>query len=263
MNINFGRICEVMTGNLKFTMQDFNMEATIPFDHDPLPNESEIKIWNLSDVTVNKLKTGQVLTMNAGYQGDTGLVLQGNISKVQTSWSGVDKITTIKVLDSENLDKREVKDMAFAKNTFGGSIIKQMAGYIGLPIAQFDLVKNYQYKEGYTATGKVTEIIAKVAKDCDTEVYINKGKLYVRNLKKGKDSVFKLDKSKGMIGSPERFEDEGSKGYNLKSQLQYRITTASVIDLSSQLFTGRLYVRSGSHHISRTGDFTTEVEAIL
>ncbi|MNN38462.1 hypothetical protein D3C81_1524590 [compost metagenome] len=87
--------------------------------------------------------------------------------------------------------------------------------------------------------------------------------MYVRNLKRGADSVFKLNKDTGMIGSPERFEDENSKGFNIKSQLQYRITTASVIDLTSQIFKGRVYVRSGSHHISRIGDFTTEMEAVL
>ncbi|MNV26986.1 hypothetical protein D3C71_1181190 [compost metagenome] len=201
--------------------------------------------------------------LNAGYRGDAGVILHGYISKVQSHWEGVEKITTINVLDSENLDEREVKEIAYAKNTLASSIIKQMAGYIGLPIAQFELVQDYRYQEGYSASGKVTEIIAKVAKDCKTEVFINKGKLYVRNLKRGADSVFKLNKDTGMIGSPERFEDENSKGFNIKSQLQYRITTASVIDLTSQIFKGRVYVRSGSHHISRIGDFTTEMEAVL
>src|SRR4051794_21948624 len=99
---NFGRVAEMIVANRKFSMEDFAMEATIPFDHDILPNESEIKIWNLSDKTLNNIKYGALLQMNGGYRGDVGLMLQGYISKVQTQWEGVDKVTSIFVLDSED-----------------------------------------------------------------------------------------------------------------------------------------------------------------
>lgn len=260
---NFGRVAELMTNNMKFAMADFNLEATTPFDNDTLPNEAEIKIWNLSSDSVNKLKRNQVLMLNAGYTGDVGTILHGYISNASTKWEGVDKVTTIHVLDSEDLSKREVKEIAYAKNTLASHIIKEMARYIGLPVAQMELNQDYRYQDGYTAKGKVTEIISKVAKDCGTSAYINKNKLYVRNLRRGGDSVFKLNKSTGLIGSPEYFEESGAKGYRIKSQLQYRITTASVIDLESIEFSGRLHVRSGNHRLSRTGDFMTEMEAIF
>ncbi|MDR9857878.1 MULTISPECIES: phage protein [unclassified Paenibacillus] len=260
---NFGRVVEVMTANMKFSSEHYNIEGKVPFDNDPLPNESEIKIWNLSDKTINNIKRGAVMMLNAGYKGDVGLLLHGYISKVSTTWEGVDKITVINVLDSEDLSKREVKEIAYAKGTLASQIIKQMAGYIGLPIAQMELNQDYRYQEGYTAKGKVTEIIAKVCKDCGTSVYINKNKLYIRNLRRGGDAVFKLNKDTGLIGTPGRFEDGGTKGFNIKMQLQHRVTTASVIDLEYSQFTGRTHVRSGSHTFSRTGDFVTEVEAIL
>lgn len=260
---NFGRVAEVMTENMKFSMDDFNIEATIPFDNDTLPNEAEVKIWNLSSDTLNNIKRGKVLMMNAGYRDDSGVVLHGYISSVKTQRDGVDKITIINVLDSEDLSKRVVKEIAYAKGTLASHIIKEMARYIGLPVAQMQLNQDYRYQDGYTAKGPVTEIISKVAKDCGTSVYINKGKLYVRSLRKGGDSVFNLTKKTGLIESPEYFEDNGARGYNVKSQLQYRITTASVINLESEQFSGKLHVRSGSHHISRTGDFSTEMEALL
>ncbi|QCT03284.1 hypothetical protein E6C60_2572 [Paenibacillus algicola] len=260
---NFGRVCEVMTENMKFSMDDFNIVASVPFDNDALPNEAEIQIWNLSDTTINNIKRGKVLMMNAGYREDSGVILHGYISSVKTNRSGVDKITTITVLDSEDLSKRQVKEIAYAKNTLASHIIKEMARYIGLPVAQMDLNQDYRYQDGYTAKGPVTEIITKVAKDCGTSVYINKGKLYVRSLRRGGDSVFRLNKGTGLIGSPEYFEDATAKGYNVRSQLQYRITTAAVIDLESELFKGRLHVRNGTHRISRTGDFMTEMEALL
>lgn len=260
---NFGRVCEVMTENMKFSMDNFNIEATVPFDNDALPNEAEVKIWNLSDSTINNIKRGKVLMMNAGYREDSGVILHGYISNVKTERPGADKVTTIYVLDSEDLSKREVKEIAYAKGTLASHIIKEMARYIGLPVAQMQLNQDYRYEDGYTAKGQITEIISKVAKDCGTSVYINKGKLYIRSLRRGGDSVFRLNKGTGLIGSPEYFDNNGAKGYNVKSQLQYRITTASVIDLESVLFKGRLHVRSGTHQISRAGDFVTEMEALL
>lgn len=260
---NFGRIVEVMVAGMTFSMEQFNIEGNVPFDDDVLPNESTLKIWNLSADTINKIKRGETLMVNAGYKGDLGVILHGFVSAARTVWEGVNKITTIYVMDSEDLSKRTLKDISYKVGTLGSYIIKDMAGQIGLPIAQFELVQDYRYMDGYTASGEVTEIIAKVAKDCKTSIFINKSKLYVRNLRRGADNLFKLSEATGLIGLPEYQESEESKGYMLKSQLQYRITTASVIDLDSSTFKGRLYARSGSHSFSRTGDFVTTMEAIL
>lgn len=262
---NFGRFVEVMVGGMKFSMADYAIEGTVPFDDDPLPNEAQIKIWNLKTTTVNKIKRNSTLTVNAGYKGDVGVILSGRVSSVRTVREGIDQITTIHVLDGVDLSKREVKDISFKNSTLASYIIKSMAAKIGLPIAQFDLTQDYRYTEGYTANGSPTEIISKVAEDCKTSVYINKGKLYIRSLKhgRGQDKLFQLSADSGLIGIPEYQKEEHSEGYRLTSQLQYRITTASAIDLKSESFTGRLYVRSGAHTFSRTGDFVTSVETVL
>lgn len=260
---NFGRVVEIMTANMKFTLDKYTMEGTIPFDDDALPNESELKVWNLAQTTINNIKRNAVLMVNAGYKGDVGLILHGRISAVRTYWEGVDKITTIKVLDSEDLSKREVTEIAFAKNTLASAIIKQMAGYIGLPVAQMQLNHDYRYQDGYTAKGKVTDIITDVCKDCGTSVYINKSRLYVRSIRSGADTVFDLSPDTGLIGSPEYFEDNGYKGYKVQAQLQRRITTGSVLNLKSREWSGKLHVRSGTHTFSNTGDFATEGEAIM
>ncbi|GED69385.1 hypothetical protein BRE01_30870 [Brevibacillus reuszeri] len=260
---NFGRVVEVMVSNMLFSMDKYAIEGTIPFDNDLLPNESEIKLWNLSKDTISRIKRNETLMINAGYRGDVGVILHGFVSSVLTKREGVDAVTSIHVLDSQDLSKRKVKDITYAEGTLASYILKQMVGQLGLPIAQFELNQDYRYEEGYTASGEVTDIIGKVAKDCGTSAYINKGKVYIRNLRRGADDVFALSKGTGLIGSSEPFEEEKFKGYRIKSQLQYRITTASVVDLKCKDFEGRVHVRSGTHTFSRTGDFMTDVEAIL
>ncbi|MEW9702820.1 hypothetical protein [Paenibacillus sp. SI8] len=259
---NFGRVVEVMIGQKGFSSDSFSIEGSVPFDNDPLPNESEIKIWNLSYETIATLQRGQIAMINAGYRGDIGLILHGYVSKVSTKQEGVDRITTINVLDSEDLAKREV-DITYANGSLASYILKDMAVQLGLPLAQFELNQDYRYEEGYTASGEVTKVISDLAADCGTSAYVNKGRLYIRNLRYGADDAFWLSSGTGLIGSPDPFEDDTFKGFNIKSQLQYRITTASVIELTSSIFQGRVHVRSGSHKFSNSGDFTTEVEAIL
>ncbi|GKU78569.1 phage protein [Paenibacillus sp. L3-i20] len=259
---NFGRVIEIITNNIRFSNADLTMEGTVPFDDDPLPNESEIKLWNLANRSIQTIKPGKKLTVNAGYTGDVGVILHGYISKAATVTEGVNRITTIHVLDSEDFSKRKEIEKTYVAGTSASYILKDMAKSIKLPVAQFELVDDYQYVEGFTAKGEVTKILSEVAAQCKTSAFINKGQLYIRNLKKGKDDVFKLSAETGLLGSPSYFNESEAQGYQATSQLQYRITTASVIDLTCEAFKGKLFVRKGSHRFSNSGDFKTEVEAI-
>ncbi|TDF92204.1 hypothetical protein E1757_30675 [Paenibacillus piri] len=258
---NFGRVAEIQTGTKSFSSKDFTIEFTVPFDNDLLPNESEIKIYNLSDSTLAKIELNQTLLINAGYEGDTGMILHGYISEVKTAWNGVDKETTIHVLDSDDLSSRKLEDVAYAEGTRASFILQEMAGQLGLPLAQFYLNQDVQYDGGYTASGDVTDIIKKIAADCGTSAYINKGQLYIRNLRHGADDVIELSQDTGLIGRPEPFKEESFSGMKLKSQLQHRITTASVIRLLSRQKEATLHIRKGSHKMT-SSDFVTEMEGI-
>ncbi|PZD96403.1 hypothetical protein DNH61_07790 [Paenibacillus sambharensis] len=262
MQTNFGRIVEVTVSGMTFSMEHYALGGVIPFDNDMMPNESEIRVWNLAPDTIQKIKINDPLTVNAGYHGDIGLILHGFVSSVQTRPEGADKVTIIHVMDSEDLSSRKVQDTSFKAGTLASYMIRELASRIKMPIAQFDLVQDYRYMDGYTASGEVTEVISKIAADCKTGVYINKGKLYVRNLGWGKHEVFKLSSQTGLLGIPEWSAGTGEKSCRITCQLQYRISTASAVELKSQYVSGRLYVKSGSHKFSRTGDFTTEVEAV-
>lgn len=259
---SFGRVVEVITSGMTLQSADFAIEGSVPFDSDAVPNEAEIKIWNLSNSTASKIKRGAVLLLKAGYAGDVGTILHGYISKVSTVRSGPDKVTTIHVLDGPDLSVRKITSKAYAKGTLGSYILRDLAGMLGLAIGQLDLVQDYRYMDGYTADGEIITKLEDVAKDCGTSIYVNKGRLYIRSLRRGADKRFVLSQATGLIGSPESLQDGAASGFTLRSQLQHRITTASVIDLQSESFNGRLYVRSGQHSFSRTGDFVTEMEAI-
>lgn len=95
----FGRVIkatiETSTGYLKFDMNDLEIRFEVPFDDDSKPNTSTLQIYNLTKTTINRIKKGQNITLNAGYKDDYGVIVEGKITRIVSAYEGVDKITTI------------------------------------------------------------------------------------------------------------------------------------------------------------------------
>lgn len=262
------------------------IKFTVPFDDNTEPNESTIDIYNLSDKTISAIKKNDKCTITAGYKGDTGVILNGRVSLVKTTHDGVDKCTTIYVLDSEDLTAKSIESKSYAAGTSASNILKDLAKKVGLPITVLKLPTDVKYSKGWTCEGAILEEMSKVATHCGAAVYINKGNLYIRPLTEGDDTNFVLSVDTGLIGTPTEFTEEvevseedlqhmatqkgqskiktvGDKkvieehGYNVSALLQHRITTASLITLNSKYAKGSFRVRSGVHRYDDT--FVTEM----
>lgn len=262
----FGRVVEVITGDLRFNNTDLDIEFNIPFDDDLEPNLSDITIYNLSPTTKNKLKRGLLLTVNAGYKDDKGLILSGYIDYVTTALKGTDSVTLIKVIDSQSFNSKKTLQKSFKKNIKADQLIRELAKSINLKIAVLKLPTNTVFKKGFSIDGEVVKKIQDIAKDCGASAYISRSQVYIRSLKDGDNHQFVLNSNTGLVGSPEYFEEEKDgktiKGYKAKSLLQYRMNTASIIGLQSVETKSKVRVRKGKH-ICKGNSFYTEVEAIL
>ncbi|TQR21793.1 phage protein [Psychrobacillus vulpis] len=264
--IQFGRVTEIIIGELKMSSQSLEIEFEIPFDDDPDPNISEIVVYNLSDTTLSKLKKGVKVTMNAGYNDDKGVILSGYVSKVASEKGGSDRATKISVIDSQPIDNKKTLKKSFKKGIKGEQILKELAKVLKLKIAVIKLPKNVVYKKGFSVNGSVVDAMKKIAKDCEASFYISRSSVYIRSIKEGDNTKFILKSDTGLIGSPEYFEEEKDgrvvKGYKVKSLLQYRMNTASIIELQSVFVKGKFRVRKGKHY--RRGDaYYSEVEVIV
>jgi len=263
--MQFGRVTELVIGELKMTSETLDIEFEIPFDDDPDPNRSEIVIYNLSDTSLSKLKKGVKVTINAGYTNDKGVILSGFVSTVSSEKGGSDRATKLTVLDSNSINGTKTLKKSYKKGIKGEQILKDLAKAINLKIAVMKLPKNVVYKKGFSVNGPILDDMKKVAKDCGASFYISRSKVYIRSIKEGDNTKFILKSETGLIGSPEYFEQEKDgvvvKGYKVKSLLQYRMNTASIIELQSVFVKGKFRVRKGKHY--RRGDsYYTEVEVI-
>ena len=283
----FDRFAEVKIGDYFCVNNDqLKIKFDVPFDDDTEPNESTIEIYNLSNNTISKIKKNDICTITAGYKGDTGVILSGRVSFVQTKQEGVDKCTTIYVLDSEDLTTKTIESKKYSAGISASNILKDLAKKIGLQITVLKLPTDVKYSKGWTCEGEILGEMEKVANHCGASAYINKGKLYIRPLTEGDDINFILSPETGLLGSPSEFyeEKELSKedaqytatqkgpskvkqvndkkvieehGFNITSLLQHRITTASLITLNSKYGKGSFRVRSGAHKFDDT--FITEM----
>ncbi|MED3932971.1 phage protein [Priestia megaterium] len=270
----FGRVIKVhIEGDYKADVsnEDFHIEFEVPFDDDSTPNQSSISIFNLSSTSINRIKKGSSLTLQAGYKKDYGVLLSGKVSSVLTKREGVDKITTIyitegqdyssaKVTAANSTDKKSLK-IAFGKNTKADTIIRRLVSVLGMKLGELKLPKNPAYKSGYTVTGNILNNLNEVVKDCNASLYYRRGMIVIRSITEGTDERFSLEEATGLLDSPEPFEEEDSKGYTCTCLLQHRIATASIIQLKSRTANGSYRVKKGKHTASGS-DFKTEMTVI-
>ena len=264
----FGRIIKVTiesdTYKGSFDYEDLEIRFEVPFDDDSKPNQSFVEIFNLTPTTINRIKKNSVITIQAGYRGDFGVIAMGRVTRTKTRREGVDKITTVHMKEGDDLSHLKAdgnKKITFKSGTNANTIINRLAGMLKIKIQSIDLPKNKVYKKGLTVSGSVENKLNEVVKDCGAAMYYRRGRLVIRSIKTGDDERFKLEEATGLIETPEQIEDEDVTGYAVKCLLQHRITTASIIEIQSKTAKGRYRAKRGKHYFDGS-DFFTEVDVI-
>lgn len=266
---SFGIRAIVKTNGVTLDNNELDIAFDVPFDDDTEANEAVITVYNLSKTTVSSLKRTKAITITAGYQNDTGVIFSGYINKVQTKWSGMDKVTTIYAIDSHALTEYSINSISYAAGTNASYILRQLIDKLYLPVAVFSIANEYTYKDGTTVSGGLMSNIKQFAQICGVSAYVLKGKVYVRSLQEGDNSNFLVSADTGLLGEPEEFEERIDNGLYAKTitgvkckmLLQHRITTASIFRITSKDVNGTFRVREGKHVYNGT-DFYTEVTAI-
>lgn len=266
----FGRVGIVEIGGMRIHSEELDIEFDVPFDDDTEANEAEITVYNLSKRTRSMISYNKPVVITAGYKNDTGIIFKGFVSKVKTRVEGVDRITTIYAIDDEDLKERDLpKEIEYTKNTKASYILKDLLSKVKLPVAVFNVKRDWTYKDKVNVSGGLMDNIRKYAEVCGISVYINKGQIYARHISEGDASNFVVKAETGLIDYPEEFEEEITaedytdivKGYKLKMILQHRITTGSIININSANVSGWFRVRSGKHTFNES-EAITELEVV-
>jgi len=253
------------------------IKFSVPFGDNDKVDTIDIQVYNLKDETINSIAANKEAILSAGYVDDNGVIFSGTLKKKGTKWEGLDKITTFKCIDCTLDYTKTVIKRTYGRNTTASLILRELARDAGLAIGDIDLPVDFIYRSGKALNGKIKFLVSEIAKDCGAKLHINKGRIYVRDSKKGDNLGLDISKETGLIDEPEEVEEEmkdekGSKlkndkkkikGYKIKVLLNHRITTDVIIKLTSRKVSGVFRVSKGEHKGDTSGqEYYTECEVV-
>lgn len=252
----------VLSGKL-YHSDDIDLEFSVPFSTENEPDLSEIIVYNLSPGSVSMIKKGIPVSLSAGYAGDVGMLCSGVVSSFSTVMDGVDRKTTLKIGTAAQAWQEKKIHKTYAKDTTAKMILEDLIQQFGVSIADMTVVKDVTYSKGKTVSGRLKDVVKKLAKETESKFYLDKDRAYVRPFDKGTGSGFVLSPSTGLLGSPEPAElSEGNQkskqGWKIRCLLNHNIGVDSLISVQSKEVSGMYRVVKGRH----TSEWMTEMEVI-
>lgn len=252
----FGRKIELYIGSNKYSGDNFDIDFDVRFDDDPEPNLSAIEIYNLSRETINNIKKGAKIILNAGYQTDIGTLMIGNVEDSSTTHQGTDRLTKLFVGDGSKSWISSTVNKSYKPGMKASELLKDLLKGFGLEIGDVQLTNDFTYAKGRTISGMLQSVVTQIVDDTQSKFYIKNRVIYIRPYNKGTETGFLLNSSTGLIGSPERVTSDFGTGYNVSMLLNHLINVDSLIKIESKVVTGNFRVKKGNH----SGDFITECE---
>lgn len=270
----------IKCGNVTIDSSNLDFEFTIPFDDNLESNEGEIIVYNLSDTTIAELtkevKEQNALSITAGFEGDTGLIFKGFITKVSTTREGADRATIIKVTDSFSTSTESLKESG--QETYESTSAKQILLTLlnvekqasGCAVVEKIGNSTYEYENSVSIGDDLQAEIKKYSEICGVSTFKVKDTIYCCKLKEvSNDITFNVNEDTGMIGSPSPFEEvvdrgdteETIKGFEIEMILQHRAAVGAIVNLSSEQYKGKYYIKSGTHRFN-ISEATTTIKAV-
>lgn len=234
------------------TVKLFNVSSNTASMCEPKKNKSE------------KIEKYAKVKLLAGYGADFGLIGTGDIVQSIFSKSGVDKVLSISAFH-----KMDVLTNPCSQKNYSGTWTAILSDFLtDNGLSYYEILSDIGSTQvsQFAATGTVGSVIAKICKEIKAEAYFDLGKLIIatKELKSELASMqVVLDNSSGLVGSPEKKNNE----WSVKSLLNRRIGKNKMVKVQfwdyskNESTTKQFLVTKGKHSGSSwTSNFYTEFE---
>ena len=275
----FLRSASLQIGPLKYSMDDgFYFDFEVPFyDSDELTTSS-FTVTNLSATSRAGIVKNQVVILNAGYEGDVGVLFVGQVASVSHKQNGTDwqtKVTATAAL-SQWLNAQVNK--TYEAGSSAQDIVRDLLNIFGLEIGMCQLVVNTIYPRGRVCAGKLKDILTEiVVNECKSRLLIRSNQIIINNPADGVNVGYLLTPASGLlmysddsdstaISSPQTSgvdaekKAEEEKTWKRQCLLNYRLGPGDIVQIQSRELNGRFQIVSGKHKGSPTGNWITEIE---
>ena len=234
-------------------------------DDESDPNKAKISIYNLSADSRSYLEnTDEQMRLEAGYQGDIGIIFWGDIADkgVKHERKGGDIITTLQCGDGLTELQSAHIECSFKEGSTCQQIVDEALAKIGLHIAVKSGDLSKQYVNGKSFSGTVKKLLDQITKYCGLtwNTQNNSVQIYPSDGSATQYAVL-LNAGTGLIGMPSKTEN----GIMARSLLNYRLNPGGRFKLETKdgMKTGSgEYKIVSVKHVGDTqeGDYYTEVE---
>ena len=252
-----------------------DIEFEIPFSDKNEPDVSTISIYNLSEDSINSIEKQGNVSVSAGYRDmhNVAEVLSGQIESIKTEWKSLDKVTTITISDGAKAWRKTELNKTYQNNTKASAIMNDLCSTLGYPVSELKPKKDIIYPLGKTIKGSASKSLIQLAKDTESKMFINKGRIVIRPEEVGYNSGILLNAETGLLDTPtlnenntgdqvdsaeSGQEEPPQKSWTVKCLLNPQIETDMIISIESRSINGAFRVKSGKH----SKDFVTELEVV-
>ena len=254
-------------------------------------NPSTIKIYNLSQDSINKIQKDSLVILQAGYKDDVDLpyIFAGQAVSVVTGRDGANRVTSITCQGGHTIQKNVRLSKTFPKGTTYKKVIQGLldeAAKYGLPTGHFKTTsttppkdaKNVADKlsvvleDGYVVEGNLINSLTDIATGIGFKVYVSLGKLYVEPKDNPALSVVKEIYSSLIKGSIEPYvassksltgDTTSSEGVKFSLFLDGEITLDKKIQVKDGNYAGTYDIESINHSLAyEGGEWSTGLELI-
>ena len=272
------REASLQIGGKRYGMDDLYFEFEVPFEDSDTLQTAKFKAYNLAEATRKGIKRGDVIILNAGYEGDVGAIFVGQVSACSHKHQNTEWITEISATAAMDQWLSAKVSKTYAKGSTAKEIVSDLLNIFGLEIGEFTLAVNKVYDRGLVCSGKVKDELKKiVVNDCKSRFLIRTGSVYINDPASGLANGIVLTPQSGLLFSGNEVEESvvavgsaSQKSSSTKNEegnyvtreclLNYHIGPAEQITIQSKSLNGRFIVAKGKHSGSPKGNWKTTLE---
>ena len=268
----------ITIGEIVFDYDELDVEFEVKCTDDNKSDLATIKLYNLSDTTLQKLKLNQDVSIDAGYRDIHGVIFNGIVESISTSRDENDFITTIEATPNNRAYANTIINRQFKAGIKASEVIKQIGTMCNFTMDIKELAKDTVYPNGKVFSGRLSNVIPILARDTGTICRFTNTTIEFKLPNKAYSSVIHLGAEQGLIRIDKKMDKadiKEKKGPQVESKnksnvdekiskskfdieclLVPLIKIGQLLEIESTLFKGRVVVKECNFVASGLETFT-------
>ena len=268
----------ITIGEIVFDYDELDVEFEVKCTDDNKSDLATIKLYNLSDTTLQKLKLNQDVSIDAGYRDIHGVIFNGIVESISTSRDENDFITTIEATPNNRAYANTIINRQFKAGIKASEVIKQIGTMCNFTMDIKELGKDTVYPNGKVFSGRLSNVIPILARDTGTICRFTNTTIEFKLPNKAYSSVLHLGGEQGLIRIDKKMDKADIKEKkgpqvesNNKSNVDKKISKSKfdieclliplikigqLLEIESTLFKGQVIVKECNFVASGLESFT-------